>query len=509
MGNTPSHQQQPSRASPPNTDAPQRHPSLRIHMPRRHVSPQSSNPTSPSGGRPGSGSPRRRKSLELPDLNKLSFTPAALTPAAPVPTTHTHTSHHFAPSTAAGHHARHSASPPLPGTPTGAPSVGSEGANGSGTGSSNRYWRDQLGGRASPLAGANSLGALSKLEPTLSANSTGSRGGVMGPDVNPYFPDPYGVQDPSTRNVKAIPIPIPGKDKGRDQPQVQQAAAQGQAQPKPSDLGAIVPVQEEKPKDDGLVDVPIQWNGGGRNVSVAGTWDGGWAKRIKLHRSTHDFNTTIRLPPGQYRLKFIVDDSWRCSKQISTAVDDDGTLVNWIEVEAPKTAEEIKAEWAMDSEPAAKEEDTDESQWTSEIPPALILYQYIEELPFRFHPDELSSFLKSVPYIPNVPAPPTLPRILDKVIVNNDSRRLWDSKDHKGQPGYQHAPPAGVDDNSMLAVPNHVVLNHLTASAIRNGTLGVGTTTRYRKKYITTMFFRDQPAPNEHPANQPVPQSAH
>lgn len=124
----------------------------------------------------------------------------------------------------------------------------------------------------------------------------------------------------------------------------------------------------------------------------------------------------------------------------------------------------------------------DESQWTSEIPPALILYQYIEELPFRFHPDELSSFLKSVPYIPNVPAPPTLPRILDKVIVNNDSKRLWGSKDHKGQPGYQHAPPAGVDDNSMLAVPNHVVLNHLTASAIRNGTLGVGTTTRYRKK---------------------------
>lgn len=106
----------------------------------------------------------------------------------------------------------------------------------------------------------------------------------MGSDVNPYFPDPYGVHDPSARNVKAIPIPIPGKDRTRDQPQVQQAAAQAQAQSKPSDLGAIVPVQEEGLKDDGLVDVPIQWNGGGRNVYVAGTWDGGWAKRIKLRR---------------------------------------------------------------------------------------------------------------------------------------------------------------------------------------------------------------------------------
>jgi 5'-AMP-activated protein kinase regulatory beta subunit len=61
------------------------------------------------------------------------------------------------------------------------------------------------------------------------------------------------------------------------------------------------------------------------------------------------------LKPGQYRLKFIVDDSWRCSKQISTATDDDGTLVNWIEVEAPKSEEEIKAEWA--DQPAGKSDD--------------------------------------------------------------------------------------------------------------------------------------------------------
>jgi hypothetical protein len=79
-----------------------------------------------------------------------------------------------------------------------------------------------------------------------------------------------------------------------------------------------------------------------------------------LIRSTHDFNTVLRLRPGQYRLKFIVDDSWRCSKLISTATDDDGTLVNWIEVEAPKTEEELKAEWAMDAKPAAKSED---SEW--------------------------------------------------------------------------------------------------------------------------------------------------
>lgn len=75
-----------------------------------------------------------------------------------------------------------------------------------------------------------------------------------------------------------------------------------------------------------------------------------------LIRSVNEFYTTLRLRPGQYRLKFIVDDSWRCSKTIPTATDDDGTLVNWIEVEVPKTEEEVKSEWAMDSVPPAKDD---------------------------------------------------------------------------------------------------------------------------------------------------------
>ena len=34
----------------------------------------------------------------------------------------------------------------------------------------------------------------------------------------------------------------------------------------------------------------------------------------------------------------------------------------------------------------------------------------------------------------------------------------------------------------MLPVPSHVVLHHLSTSAIRNGVLAVGNTTRYKKK---------------------------
>ncbi|OCF34015.1 hypothetical protein I316_04361 [Kwoniella heveanensis BCC8398] len=467
-------------------------------MPSRptHISPNSSNPTSPSGR---SGSPRRRKSLELPDLNKLSFTPAALTPAAPVPTTHTHTSHHLAPSTAA-------AAAQGQGQGQGQPQPSTAPAGGT----PSRKWHQALGGRtASPLAGANALGAMSRLDPSVSSAPPRSapiampntnvqsrqQQGQPSDENNPYFPS-TAAQDAvaSAKQPKSIPIPIPSTSAKQQPVDGRHAASEESRQPQgglspppptkvptpqPREVGATA---SQVDADDGLVNVPVQWNGGGKTVYVTGNFADNWKGRIKLHRSTHDFNTILRLPPGQYRLKFIVDDSWRCSKQISTAVDDDGTLVNWIEVEAPKTEEEIKAEWAMDAKPAVKEEDDDESQWTTAIPPQLTLYQYIEELPSHFTPEEYSLFLKSVPYLSSVPAPPTLPRILDKVIVNNDTKRLWDSHDPTmaQQTGYNA--PATLDDNSILAVPNHVVLNHLTASAIRNGTLGVGTTTRYRKK---------------------------
>ncbi|KAK8846589.1 hypothetical protein IAR55_005675 [Kwoniella newhampshirensis] len=540
MGNTPSHQHgghhshghaspagQPSTTasanqsheSSPTTAHPHRHhPSLRLPMPRPHISPQSSNPTSPSGSTHNrSGSPRRRKSLELPDLNKLSFTPAALTPAAPVPTTHTHTSHHLAPSTPAAGHVKHGSSSGVPSsssasTTTGVPALGTP----------TKKWHGVLGGRTgSPLANANHLGAMSRLDQ--SVPGAGSRSApVSMPSTNvstqtnnPYFPstaEQNAITQTQQIPTRAIPIPIPGKDMKYGSEGMKKTLVAGVTPPPtaaptppplPPNLEGEHPQVQEEP-NDGMVNVPIQWNGGGKVVYVTGNFADNWKGRIKLHRSTHDFNTILRLPPGQYRLKFIVDDSWRCSKQISTATDDDGTLVNWIEVEAAKTEEELKAEWAMDSKPAVKEEEDDESQWTNTIPPALTLYQYIEELPSHFTQEEYNLFLKSVPYLPAVPSPPTLPRILDKVIVNNDSKRLWDSHDPAAaqQTGWQGVPPAGLDDNSILAVPNHVVLNHLTASAIRNGTLGVGTTTRYRKKYITTMFFK--PTLADMPGTEPL-----
>ncbi|KAL7423316.1 galactose metabolism-related protein [Cryptotrichosporon argae] len=440
-----------------------RQPNLRLPMPQRpsHVSPNASNPTSPSG-RPGS--PRRRKSLELPDLNKLSFTPAA-----PLPTTATNTSNHLAPST------------PAAGAANSVPSPSGTSLSAASAVSGQRKWQQALGAPRSPLG--TGLSPMSKIQAAARVPD--------GVD-NPYFPtpapslpiaivSPRGAQDelpPSPERPQA-PSTMRRLEIRGDTPQT--------LTPPPPTVAPTPPSEQERVAD-GMVDVPITWNGGGKNVYVTGNFASNWKDRIKLHKSTHDFNTSLRLAPGQYRLKFIVDESWRCSKALPTAVDDDGTLVNWIEVETPRTEAELNAEWAMDSKPAQSAEDTDDSQWTSEIPTPLIFYQYLEELPSMVRPDEF----RSLGYLSPVPKPPVVPRILEKVILNNEFRRP-DPPPGGAPPGYMDAPPAGLDDNSILATPNHTVLNHLMASAIKNGTLGVGTTTRYRKKYITTMFFKPTP----------------
>lgn len=45
-----------------------------------------------------------------------------------------------------------------------------------------------------------------------------------------------------------------------------------------------------------------------------------------------------------------------------------------------------------------------------------------------------------------------------------------------------------ADDNSVLPVPSHVILYHLSTSAIKNGVLAVGATTRYRTK-VSSPFY--------------------
>jgi hypothetical protein len=127
----------------------------------------------------------------------------------------------------------------------------------------------------------------------------------------------------------------------------------------------------------------------------------------------------------------------------------------------------------------------DGSLWTTIIPPALVNFIQIEERAKDVAPDGLSQAAYDQYHqnlqqlLATVPAPPTVPRHLKDPILNTSP------KDLEGTVG-----GTAGDDNSILPVPNHVVLNHLTAAAIRNGTLAVGTTTRYKRKVSTRSWSR-------------------
>lgn len=250
-----------------------------------------------------------------------------------------------------------------------------------------------------------------------------------------------------------------------------------------------------------LTPVNLIWRGRGKRVYVTGTFADEWQSKIPLRqlRPQTPFLGTVYLPPGTHRLKFIVDDRWRVSSDMDTATDGDGTLVNYVEI--PNLQDHSRTSMTRMN---AKRDDTwkramhelktahlsprgeweelsdelpglSETIWTSHVPSSVELAQEAEEhmLEQADHVSENESSL--------LPRPPQLPRQLEKVILNAGI-----SSKHEPI----HAKAALVDDNSVLPAPNHAVLNHLATGAIKNGVLAMGTVSRYKHKYVTTVLYR-------------------
>ncbi|KAI8096403.1 uncharacterized protein BX664DRAFT_257039, partial [Halteromyces radiatus] len=194
----------------------------------------------------------------------------------------------------------------------------------------------------------------------------------------------------------------------------------------------------------------ITWSQGGNNVYVTGTFNG-WKHKIKLIQSTHDFSTVLDLPLGTHRLKFIVDDEWKCSNDMETATDPDGNLVNYLQVIDENDMEEDMMDGGLA---------TPTEEYTSMIPKELLLLsEAMQEDNDVMDSQQKRAILE---WERKLPQPPTLPPHLEKVMLN--------------------AQAVSDEDNSVLPVPNHVTLNHLYACSIKDHVMALATTTRYRKK---------------------------
>ncbi|KAJ5127617.1 hypothetical protein N7448_008396 [Penicillium atrosanguineum] len=226
----------------------------------------------------------------------------------------------------------------------------------------------------------------------------------------------------------------------------------------------------------------IEWNAPGQKVYVTGTFVN-WEKKFKLHRSESGslMTTTLNLRPGTHHLKFIVDGEMRASDTLPTAVDFTNHLVNYVEISADDATRESDKSAATpgdrtsqseqdSSKVGPEDEEPPKKEIEEEVPPGdfgSAIPQFLADLDLE---EDHPAYTQAANVIGDTATPPSLPLFLGKSILNSTTPTK--------------------DDSSVLNYPNHTVLNHLATSSIKNGVLATSVTTRYKRKYVTTILYK-------------------
>jgi 5'-AMP-activated protein kinase, regulatory beta subunit len=206
--------------------------------------------------------------------------------------------------------------------------------------------------------------------------------------------------------------------------------------------------------DDDTVPTVFRWEHGGRDVYITGTFNN-WSRQIPMHRSGNDFTYIHNLKRGKHAYKFIVDQEWRFSPDLATVADIEGRINNFIDV---TSFEAYTGDLNFEKETAAADcadlnsnGDVDNDTSTSNNTKHEVFSSTI--------PDVYDNYTKE---------PPPLPPHLRHIILNK---------------------PPQLRDTAALPAPQHVALNHLYCTAIRDNTMVLGITQRYKTKFVTTVYY--------------------
>lgn len=200
-------------------------------------------------------------------------------------------------------------------------------------------------------------------------------------------------------------------------------------------------VEAFAPDENDLVPVVFTWSHSGRQVYITGTFNS-WQEQIPMFRSGNDFTYIHNLTRGKHVYKFIVDDEWRFAPDQPTVADVEGNINNYIDV--------------TDFQPYKVIDDEEGPQ--GDLKKMLAQTHSDNQIFGRFVPD-IDDYNKE---------PPQLPPHLRHIILN----KLPSSS-----------------DPCLLPVPQHVALNHLYCTAIKDGMMVLGITQRYKRKFVTTVFY--------------------
>jgi 5'-AMP-activated protein kinase regulatory beta subunit len=220
----------------------------------------------------------------------------------------------------------------------------------------------------------------------------------------------------------------------------QQQQQNAQQQPSSTSLGMsdadqMMEITIDDPEGEDTIPTVFRWEHGGRQVYITGTFND-WNKQIPMHRSGNDFTYIHNLKRGKHAFKFVVDDEWRFAPDQATVADIEGRINNFIDVSDFKA---YNGDKDFEAKTNAGVQD-DEGKYSSNMP-------------------DLDEYTKE---------PPPLPPHLRHIILNK-------------------APQ--LNDTSALPVPQHVALNHLYCTAIKDNMMVLGITQRHKTKFVTTVYY--------------------
>lgn len=244
--------------------------------------------------------------------------------------------------------------------------------------------------------------------------------------------------------------------------------------------------------DDDTVPTVFRWEHGGRQVYITGTFND-WSRQIPMHRSGNDFTYIHNLKRGKHAFKFIVDDEWRFAPDQPTVADIEGRINNFIDVtdfkaytgdkdfEREKAAAEYGSYYSQSTTAGGNAGAPGEAVTGAGSGNALIGENAAggevgkdekdgAATNMTMNPDpDGEVFTRVIPdFDEYTKEPPPLPPHLRHIILNK---------------------PPQLKDTAALPVPQHVALNHLYCTAIRDNMMVLGITQRFRTKFVTTVYY--------------------
>lgn len=189
----------------------------------------------------------------------------------------------------------------------------------------------------------------------------------------------------------------------------------------------------------------------GREVFLIGTFTN-WKDKVPMIKSDGDYVAIVDLPEGEHQYKFVVDGKWEHDPN-QPSVNDNFNGKNNI-VTVFKSDFEVMDALEMDSIKNETEKSLNNADDLSKSPTG----EYTDEFPIR-----------GVNTL-GIDKPPYLPPQLLNIVLNKDVSV-------KCEP-------------SLLPEPNHVMLKHLYALSIRDGVMVLSSTFRFKKKFVTTCFYK-------------------